>query len=134
MTLLLLDTNAISDLLVPMPDARRWAIGRRRLGDQLGICPPVYYEVLRGLLWRDAMAKLHSIRTGVVPLLHQVTIADEDWEQAARFWASARAAGKQLGDPDLLLAAIAYRLQATIVSADHDFAILPITRLDWRTA
>ncbi|MCC7205867.1 MAG: PIN domain-containing protein [Anaerolineae bacterium] len=132
MTLLLLDTNAISDLLSPTPEARQWATGRRRVGDELGICLPVYYEVLRGLLWRGATVKLRSFRTAILPLLYQVTLIDTDWEQAARFWAMARRSGKQLGDPDLLLAAIAFRLSAIIVSADRDFAALPVTHLDWR--
>ena len=44
-----------------------------------------------------------------------------DWHQASQYWADARHAGRQLSDVDLLLAAVAARLDAVIVSSDEDF-------------
>ncbi|SRR5258708_33073977 len=134
MSTLLLDTNVISDLLAPMKEAREWAIDRRTQGDQLVICLPTYYEVLRGLLCRNAGTKLESFNKRILPLLDWIPLTYSDWTQAAQYWASAQSLGKQLGDPDLLLAAVAFRLNATIVSRDQDFDALAIRRIDWRTA
>lgn len=55
-----------------------------------------------------------------------------DWRQAAHFWAEARNAGKQLSDVDLLIAALAYRLNATLVTSDNDFEALPVQHENWR--
>jgi predicted nucleic acid-binding protein len=40
--------------------------------------------------------------------------------------------GRQFSDMDLLIAAIAKRLDAILVSSDSDFDALPVTREDWR--
>ncbi len=133
MTLLLLDTNVISDLLAPQADARSQAIAHHEAGDSLLICQSVYYEVLRGLLWRNATAKLDMLNKRVLPLFEWTELLDVDWQQAARFWADARLKGKQIGDPDLLLAALTYRLKATLVSNDNDFDALPIKRETWHS-
>ncbi len=132
MTLYLLDTNAISDLITLHSEVRRNARLARQHDDRLGICRPVYYELLRGLYWRNASAKLATLHQQVLPLLTWVSLTDSDWEQAARFWADARRKGRQLADPDLLLAALTYRLGATLISSDGDYDILTITRRDWR--
>ncbi len=128
----LLDPNAVSDLMEQHIEVRRHTVARIDAGDRLAICRPVYYEVLRGLFWKNATRQLRSFQRLILPLFRWVDLEDTDWEQAARFWADARRRGKQLGDPDLLLAALAYRLNATIVSADSDFDTLPVDREDWR--
>jgi predicted nucleic acid-binding protein len=48
--------------------------------------------------------------------------------KAAELWSSTRSAGKQLSDVDLLLAALAVRMDAVIVSNDSDFDALPARR------
>ncbi len=131
-TLYLLDTNAISDLIALHPAVRHRAREARRRGDSLGLCQPIYYEILRGLYWRKASTKLAALHHQVVPLLNWVALADSDWEQAAHFWADTRNKGRQLGDPDLILAALAHRLDATLVSADVDFDAIAIRRENWR--
>jgi predicted nucleic acid-binding protein len=130
--LYLLDANVISDLITLHPRVRQRARHARLKGDSLGLCHPIYYELLRGLYWRGASAKLATLNQQVVPLLTWIPLVDSDWEQAARFWADARRQGRQLSDPDLVLSALAYRLGATLISADNDYDILPITREDWR--
>jgi predicted nucleic acid-binding protein len=52
--------------------------------------------------------------------------------QAAHYWSNAVSIGKQLSDMDFLIAALAHRLNAVIVSADTDFDALPVKREDWR--
>ena len=101
-------------------------------GDVLGLCRPVHYEILRGLLWRGADSKLSVYIHRVVPIMTWIELDPIDWEQAAQFWAEARRNGKQLGDPDLLLAALARRVGATLVSSDTDFKSLSVRYEDWR--
>jgi predicted nucleic acid-binding protein len=59
-------------------------------------------------------------------------VTDDDWKQAAHYWVDTVRAGKQLADIDLLIAAIARRTNAVVVSADDDFDALPIRRENWR--
>ena len=132
MTLYLLDTNVISDLIINNRRAVRRAAEHLVAGDDLGLCRPVHFEILRGLLWRSATGKLQTYRQRIVPLLTWVEMAEFDWEQAAQLWADSRRRGKQLGDPDLLLAALVGRERAILVSSDADFDRLPVTREDWR--
>ncbi len=128
----LLDSNAISDLMERHPQVARHSVLHINAGDDLVISRPVYYEVLRGLLWRNAPRRLQTLRQAILPLFVWIELEDGDWEQAAQFWADARRKGRQLGDPDLLLAALTYRLNGVLVSADADFEALPIRREDWR--
>src|SRR5690348_12150110 len=102
-------------------------------GHSLGLCRPIDYEILRGLFWRGATAKLAVYRYEVVPLTVWIEMAEPDWEEAAHLWADARRRGKQLGDPDLFLAALSRRLNAVVVSSDSDFDALNVRREDWRT-
>jgi predicted nucleic acid-binding protein len=52
--------------------------------------------------------------------------------KASELWAYAVANGRQLADVDLLVAALAIRHDALIVSADTDFDALPVKRDNWR--
>jgi len=53
---------------------------------------------------------------------------------AAQLWADMRNRGRQFSDVDLLIASLAQRLNAVVVTADADFAMLPIQSEDWRGA
>ncbi len=61
-----------------------------------------------------------------------MSLTDDDWRQAAQFWANAVNAGRQLADTDLLIAAIAKRVDGVVVTDDGDFDALPIRRENWR--
>jgi predicted nucleic acid-binding protein len=128
----LLDTNAVSDWLSPQPGTIASRIEQVLQDDQrIVIDQPVYYELVRGLLWRNAAHRLAVFREKILPLLEYGSLEDADWKQAAQFWADARRQGRQLSDIDLLVAAMASRLDAVIVSRDTDFDILPIKRENW---
>lgn len=128
----LLDTNVISDLLKRNPVVYSHLQAARAGGDILSICQPVYYEIIRGLIWAGASAKLRILKEEFLPTIRWTLLMDDDWTQAAQYWAATVAAGRQLGDMDLLLAAIALRLNAVIVTSDQDFDALPIRRTNWR--
>lgn len=95
------------------------------------LCQPVYYEARRGLLWKNATTKIQTLgrlrlRLGWFQLL------ESDWEQAGVLWSQAVSHGRQLADIDLLIAAIALRQGAIIVTDDNDFDALPVLRENWR--
>lgn len=106
----LLDTNAVADYIngfEPTTSRLKQAI---REGHLLCLCRPVYYEVLRGLLKTKADRKRRVFEEQFAPQLVAVALIDADWQQAARFWADAVNAGRQLADTDLLIAAITRRI------------------------
>lgn len=126
----LFDTNAISDLI----QQNTAVVAHVRANEQevMCLCTPVHYEVRRGLDYTNAARKMQVYETQILPLFQWLRLQDDDWEQAAKFWAQTRRAGSQLSDVDLLVAALALRLDAVIVSNDNDFDALPMKRENWR--
>jgi predicted nucleic acid-binding protein len=119
-TIYLLDSNVVSDLIVRLPAVREHVAAHLAIGDTLALCHPIYYELLRGLFWRNATGKLAALNNQILPLLTWIALED------------ATRRGRQLADPDLLLTALAYRTGAILVSNDEDFDVLPVVREDWR--
>jgi predicted nucleic acid-binding protein len=128
----LVDTNIIADWLVNVPSITLKVQQTLEQSHILGICQPVIYEVERGFRWRAQPRKEQIFREKILPRLNFFTLQDEDWMQAARFWGELTSKGRQLSDVDFLLAALAYRLNATIASSDSDFDPLPVRRENWR--
>lgn len=129
----LLDTNTVSDLIAEIPQVMQWVQQHRLNHDPMAICQPVYYELMRGLIRTKATKKLSILRHQLLPHFDWIRLQDEDWLQAAEYWSNAIRIGKQLSDMDFLLAALAHRLDAVIVSSDADFDALPVKRENWRT-
>lgn len=96
------------------------------------LCPPVRYEFLRGLVKAGANAQIRQFHEKLVPLFEWQPLADQDWVQATQFWSDARHLGKPMNDMDLLIAALAYRLDAILITSDADFDPLPLKRENWR--
>ena len=128
----ILDTNVISDRIHRLPQVLDRLNSAGEAGHIMGLCDPVRYEVLRGLLKVNARRKLLLFRDLITPLMDHLTLTDEDWQAAAQLWATMRNRGKQFSDVDLLIAALAQRLNAVVVTSDNDFAALPVQREDWR--
>lgn len=128
----ILDTNAISDYIKQFESTTTRIKQAIRDGHALYLCKPVEYEVLRGLIKANAERQRQIFEIGFAPQLTPLPLADADWRQAAQFWAEARNAGKQLSDVDLLIAALAFRLNSVIVTNDNDFDALPVQRDNWR--
>lgn len=128
----ILDTNVISDYIKRFePTTMRFKQALRD-GHTLYLCKPVEYEVLRGLMKARAERQKQIFEEAFASQLVPLPLTDADWHQAARLWALARSAGKQLSDVDLLISALAQRLNAVIVSSDDDFGALPVQRVNWR--
>ena len=128
----LLDTNVISDLLVKHNIITQQVEEHKVRNDQLIVCQPVYYELMRGLIRTQSTKKLTILRDNLLPSFDWQTVVEQDWLQAAHYWSNAISARKQLSDMDFLIAALSTRLNATLVSADTDFDTLPIKRENWR--
>jgi predicted nucleic acid-binding protein len=128
----LLDTNTISDLPEGHPIVGTALRRYIQEGHTIGLCPPVRYEIERGLLWRNLVKKLNVFRSVIRPQLTHIEMVDTDSTQATQFWISSRSRGRQLSDMDVIIAAIAHRLDAVIVSSDTDFDALPVKRDNWR--
>lgn len=128
----LLDTNVISDRISQQPGVSAKLTAALQAGDTLLLSPPVHYEVLRGLRWLNSAKKLAFYQQQFVPALGWIDTERRDVETAAELWAVTRKQGYQLADADLLLAALALRLSAVIVTADQDFAVLPVICENWR--
>jgi predicted nucleic acid-binding protein len=109
------DTNVITAILRREP----MTIGRLqaalRADAELIICPVVFYEVYRGLLYKDARKQLAFFLRYVATLTWE-DIAREDWEQAALLWADVRGQGHSVQDADLIIAAYTARRDATLVT------------------
>ena len=131
MASLVLDTNTISRVL------RRDATVLTRLeeaaasGDDLYMCPVVFYELRRGLEYRDARRQLDDLDAFTRPLQWR----DYDrsmWTDAAQLWADRRRHGRPHDDADLLIAAFTRRLRARLVTNNTaDFADLGVPLVDW---
>ena len=126
-----LDTNIISHIL------RRNAAALTRLqeavenGDDLFMCPVVFYELRRGLLYRSADRQLAEL-DAFARALQWVDYDRAMWADAATLWAEGRRRGRASDDADLLIAAFARRLRATLVTNNtSDFANLDLPVVDW---
>jgi len=128
----ILDTNAVSDYIKQFEPTTTHIKQAIRDGHTLYLCSPVEYELLRGLIKANAVRQRQIFEEDFAPLLTPLALTDDDWRQAAQWWAEARIAGKQLSDVDLLLAALTQRTDSVLVSNDADFDALPIKRVNWR--
>ena len=126
-----LDTNTVSQIL------RRNATVLERLGgaagggDDLYMSPVVFYESWRGLAYRDAGRQLEDLEA-FTRTLRWVDYERAMWLDAARLLADRRREGRPHDDADLLIAAFARRLRATLVTNNSsDFADLGVEVIDW---
>ena len=98
----------------PVPDRLRQVVSQEHT---VCLCQPVYYEVMRGLNHAGASAQKSILVERIKPALIWTPLNNTDWELAARFWSEVTARGKQCSDINLLIAALAMRLDGIIVSA-----------------
>lgn len=130
----ILDTNVIADRIRRHPRVVERLTKAGEAGNLLGLCDPVRYEVSRGLLKVKATGKLRLFQEEISPLMDHLALTSHDWLAAAQLWAAMRNQGRQFSDVDLLIASLAQRLNAIVVTADADFLTLPVKSEDWRGA
>jgi predicted nucleic acid-binding protein len=119
----LLDTNAVSDLMIAAPQIENWMAGLDP-GDRVVICPIVRGEVLFGIAKlptgrrRVRLEDASRQRLAVLP-------CEPIPERAGDIYAALKLVRQQRGltldENDLWVAATALALGATLVSRDRDF-------------
>jgi len=130
-TRFVLDTNIVSQIL------RRNAAALARLSeaadhdDDLFMCPVVFYELWRGLSYRRADRQMRELNA-FARTLQWVDYDRATWVETAELWADCRRRGRTHDDADLLIAAFARRLRATLVTNNTaDFTDLDVPIVDW---
>jgi tRNA(fMet)-specific endonuclease VapC len=115
-----LDTDTLTKLLKKHP-GNRSVVDRFRREIQRNslfiICPVVYYELRRGLLFKGAHSQLvafEKFAEAVAWKEFNVPI----WNRASSLWSTLRARGRSHNDADVLIAAHAVHYGAIIVSAN----------------
>ena len=129
-----LDTNVISALMRRHEGARAALYRALDLGATVYLCPVVRYEVLRGLICRDARSQMGEL-VHLIGVLERDAVHDADWDLAARLWADSVRSGRPHDDADLLIAAFAINRSATLVTNNAAlFAHLPVSTESWLEA
>ena len=118
MSLYLVDTSVWIFALrrTPVP-AIVEILGELLRQDMVAICPLIELELLGGAANPAEFSRLQNRLLG----LHRLEIGHDDWESAARLAFDLRRRGVTVPLTDVLLAALALRVDATLLNVDHDF-------------
>lgn len=113
-----LDTNIISLLL--REHAALGAVVRESIadGNVMVLSSVVEYEVRRGLRHRDATGHLRRFER-LIRSFAAETLDRASWERAAELWAHSWRSGQPVDEMDILIAAHAITLDATLITANE---------------
>lgn len=126
-----LDTDTISYLLRGNQGAIEGMRQATLAGAKFFLCPVVWFEIRRGLLYRDASRQLQVFER-FAALLEWKDLEKPFWDDVAAFWAQLRSAGRPVQDADLMIGVFARRLGATVVTHNtSDFARIGVHAVDW---
>jgi len=120
MTRYSLDTDAITKLLKkhpgnqPIVDRFRDEVRRNSL---FIICPVVFYEIRRELVFKGARVQLSAFDS-LVEAMTWREFGMAVWRRASSLWSALRAGGHSHHDADVLIAAHAIEHEATIVTSN----------------
>ena len=128
---LLPDTNIVNYVLKAIPGVRERLEESITGGDEIMLCPPVHFEMVRYLLLKGASRVLR----GYEALTARWTWSDlsrSDWEEAARIWSQCHRKGLAVSDFDVLIGTMAMRRDAVVVTHDtRHFESLGVPTVDW---
>ncbi len=126
-----LDSNIVIALLRSDPKAIQAVAHAAAVNADLWLCPVVFYETLRGLLYRDAKRQAQTFLSYAAAMTWD-DLTQADWQEAARLWAELRRQGRQVADADLLIGVYALQRQAIVVTTNEKhFASLGAQTEDW---
>ncbi|HKH43754.1 MAG TPA: PIN domain-containing protein [Thermoanaerobaculia bacterium] len=131
MSLLLLDTNTLNYILKDVPPAPAKLEEAVREGNSFLLASVAHYELTRYLHLKGAN-RLLRLYQQLTATWQRCETSFEDWDEAARLWAERHRSGQGISDPDLLLAVLARKWNATLVTTNtRHFTGVGIALEDW---
>ena len=121
----LLDTNHLGEAIGRVSIVRDRVQQMHRHGDVFGTCVPVLCELLVGLVLRKDAAKCRIRLDGLLQVVRLWPIEVEIADRYADAYHELQKAGRALSQVDILLAAMARHMKATLLTTDKDFQALP---------
>ena|SRR5579862_4080505 len=125
MTRYLLDTNHIGEAVNKVSVVRDRIQQLQRQGMIFGTCGPVLCELMVGIVLRKDATKTQRRLNGLLRVVRVWPVDLAIANQYAAVYRELRQAGRALSQVDIMLAAIARQVVATLLTADEDFQALP---------
>lgn len=130
----LVDTNHISEAIGRVSVVRDRIQQLHRQGVVFGVCGPVLCELLVGVVFRKDATKTRRRLDGLLQVVRVWPIDLAVANRYAEVYHELRKAGRALSQVDMVLAALARHLNATLLTTDQDFQALPdIQSENWLT-
>ena len=128
----LLDTDILSEFLRGTPKVVENAEKYLHIYDAINFSIITYYEILNGLLYKDAKKQLDKF-TGFADLNKIIPLTISAARQAAEVYADLRATGQPIGHTDCLIAGIALTnsLQLVTNNTDHFKRVKGLETINW---
>lgn len=131
MSVFLLDTNTLSYILKDLSPVSANLAEAVRQGREFLLASVAHYELTRYLRLKGAH-RLLRIYHEMTATWQRCEPTFEDWDVAASLWADRHRSGQGISDPDLLLAVLARKWNATLVTTNtRHFEGLGIVLEDW---
>jgi predicted nucleic acid-binding protein len=121
----LLDTNHLGEAIGRVSIVRNRIQQLHRQGDIFGTCVPVRCELLVGVVLRKDAAKSRRRLDGLLQVVRPWPIDLAIGDRYAETYHELQKARRALSQVDILLAAMARHLSATLLPTDRDFEALP---------
>jgi predicted nucleic acid-binding protein len=117
MSPLLLDINTLSYILKNVPPVPAKLDEAVRQGKSFLLASVAHYELTRYLHLKGTN-RLLRLYQQLTATWQRCELSFEDWDEAARLWAERHRSGQGISDPDLLLAVLARKWNATLVTTN----------------
>ena len=126
------DTNIITAILRKEEKTLKQLTIAHKNNAEFLLCPVVFYEICRGLRYRDAKRQLEFFLEYAQTLIWD-DFNQADWEQASQIWANLRNIGYQIADADLVIAVFAINRQAIVITDNEKhFEKIGVLIENWR--
>jgi tRNA(fMet)-specific endonuclease VapC len=130
----LLDTNHLGETIGRVSVVRDQLQQLHRHGNTFGTCGPVLCELLVGIVLRKDEAKARRRLDGLLQVVRLWPVDLEVADRYAQVYHELLKAGRALSQVDIILAALARHLNATLLTTDQDFqALIDIRTENWLT-
>lgn len=127
-----LDTNTwIAAFFRRTPHVKARLVTTLEQDHEICVIPLVYYELLRGLQLKDNVQGVQEI-THFWSLVSYYEATKAIWDEAVRLWVMSTKQNTMPGDKDILIAAFARQLEATVVTRNvRHFTLFHLPVENW---